>query len=236
MYCMKCGQELPEDAVACWKCGGTLGQQPHEQEVTEPAHEQQSDPKKSKRPTGVAITVILVVVLVLAAVSTGVIYFKDALPVPIRSAVNSALRVFGPDFAAVEIACENKESVLKSMFEKGATGETVPDIIFLSNDRRSMTVSFPYLHSYYDDTTYTDSSAVRNNAKLQDELYQLSRDLIVIATITKINNELGLPDSVLQRMLTTRALDGTQNETYDKIRITWTYHPDNGLHVIYEKV
>lgn len=52
--------------------------------------------------------------------------------------------------------------------------------------------------------------------------------------IKKANSELGLPDSIYEKMLKTRALDGVQTQTSNKITVTWTYHPDNGLEVIYE--
>lgn len=48
------------------------------------------------------------------------------------------------------------------------------------------------------------------------------------------NNALGLPDSVWNKMLSTNSLDGRQTETYGDITVSWKYHPDNGLEVIYE--
>ena len=35
-----------------------------------------------------------------------------------------------------------------------------------------------------------------------------------------------------QRMLLTRAIDGTQEEQWGLYRATWTYHPDQGLNVV----
>lgn len=54
--------------------------------------------------------------------------------------------------------------------------------------------------------------------------------------ILTINEKYGLPDALYERMMHTRALDGTQEATYGNIRVTWTYHPDNGLNVIYEVI
>ncbi len=48
------------------------------------------------------------------------------------------------------------------------------------------------------------------------------------------NEELGLPSSVYQKMLETRSLDGRQSDETDVIEVSWTYHPDNGLEVMYE--
>lgn len=56
-------------------------------------------------------------------------------------------------------------------------------------------------------------------------------------TYTKVieafNEELGVPDYVYKLMITTTALQGRQTETINGLIISWTYHPDNGLEVIY---
>ncbi len=53
--------------------------------------------------------------------------------------------------------------------------------------------------------------------------------------IEKANEEMGFSESLYKSMLRTRALDGTQTEESDKIKVRWTYHPDNGMEVIYSK-
>ena len=56
-------------------------------------------------------------------------------------------------------------------------------------------------------------------------------------TYTKVieafNEELGVPDYVYKLMITTTALQGRQTETVNGLIISWTYHPDNGLELIY---
>lgn len=51
--------------------------------------------------------------------------------------------------------------------------------------------------------------------------------------IVNVNKELGIPESVLNRMDSTRALDGVQSWSNDDLEITWSYHPDKGLVVNY---
>lgn len=41
-----------------------------------------------------------------------------------------------------------------------------------------------------------------------------------------------IPDSVVAEIDSTRALDGTQKDSWDKFQASWTYHPDNGLRII----
>jgi len=51
--------------------------------------------------------------------------------------------------------------------------------------------------------------------------------------IEKVNAELGFTDALYSKMGKTRALDGTLEDENDKVKVSWTYHPDNGLEVIY---
>lgn len=53
--------------------------------------------------------------------------------------------------------------------------------------------------------------------------------------IKDVNRDLDLPDSLLESMEKTRALDGEKSETYGKVKVSWIYHPDTGLEVTYSK-
>lgn len=57
--------------------------------------------------------------------------------------------------------------------------------------------------------------------------YEGAVDAITIMT------KLGLPDSLLTEMTNTTALMGRQTRTYDNIEVSWSYHPDNGLDIIF---
>ena len=51
--------------------------------------------------------------------------------------------------------------------------------------------------------------------------------------VEDVNKELGFTDALFQRMGQTRALDGTMQEENKDIKVSWTYHPDNGFEVTY---
>lgn len=51
-------------------------------------------------------------------------------------------------------------------------------------------------------------------------------------TLGCVLEKLDAPASLKQRMNTIRAIDGTQEQTWGSYRATWTYHPDQGLHVV----
>lgn len=52
--------------------------------------------------------------------------------------------------------------------------------------------------------------------------------------IERINKELGFPDALMEKMNTTTWSQGKQTDSNDKYKVTWTYHPDKGLEVLYE--
>lgn len=53
--------------------------------------------------------------------------------------------------------------------------------------------------------------------------------------ILQLNTFLELPDWLYQEMMNTRAVDGRQKEVFDNVTVTWTYHPNQGLEVMYRK-
>jgi len=70
----------------------------------------------------------------------------------------------------------------------------------------------------------------------EDALYHApDRQKKALEAIKYVNEELGFSGAVYQRMLETSAIMGRQSEENDKYRVSWTYHPDNGLEVTYEK-
>lgn len=54
-----------------------------------------------------------------------------------------------------------------------------------------------------------------------------------ILSIIAVNKALGVPDSVVEKMGSTRAIDGIQTQVCGDIEVRWSYHPKNGLEVIY---
>ncbi len=51
--------------------------------------------------------------------------------------------------------------------------------------------------------------------------------------VKDVNKALGFTDALFTKMGQTRALDGTQFDENDKIEVSWTYHPNKGLYVVY---
>lgn len=68
-----------------------------------------------------------------------------------------------------------------------------------------------------------------NPLNLEDEL-----KVDAYYALEDINDDLGFPASLYKKMGETRSVDGRLSETAGDYTVSWTYHPDNGLEVLYE--
>ncbi len=83
-------------------------------------------------------------------------------------------------------------------------------------------------------TLSSDCSALTIDTNPEDNEYYSSYEDEATAAIVATNSFLNLPASVTEKMSSTRALDGMQSQNCGDFTVSWTYHPDNGLRVIYE--
>lgn len=56
-----------------------------------------------------------------------------------------------------------------------------------------------------------------------------------LEAIQHANEELGFSGGVYSKMLETTAVMGRQSEENSRYKVSWTYHPDDGLEVMYER-
>lgn len=77
-----------------------------------------------------------------------------------------------------------------------------------------------------------DNTSLVIDTKPGDSYYRYESE--ATTAIAMCNNFLKLPSSVAEKMSSTRALDGMQSQNCGDFTVSWTYHPDNGLKVIYE--
>lgn len=77
-----------------------------------------------------------------------------------------------------------------------------------------------------------DGKSLTIDTKPNDSYYSGEAD--ALSAIAVINVFLGLPSSLIDKMSSTRALDGIQSQDCGNYTVTWNYHPDNGMKVIYE--
>ena len=105
---------------------------------------------------------------------------------------------------------EEAKSLLQSAYDTCCTGKGKTEYAKLGYDKMSLVIDTKPDNGYF---AYEDDA---------------------VSAIVMINTYLVLPSSLTEKMSSTRALDGTQSQNCGKYTVTWNYHPDNGLKVIYE--
>lgn len=90
-------------------------------------------------------------------------------------------------------------------------------------------------YNLYCDFYYADLAADGSYLSIDTNPYDIEDEFDSDAwyAIQDVNDYLGLPDSVDELMQSTNALSGRQTQSYNGVTVTWTYHPDNGLEVMY---
>ena len=78
-------------------------------------------------------------------------------------------------------------------------------------------------------TLASDGKSITVDSKNKYDNKSLSDIILIIGT-------LDLPDSLFDEMTSTNSLMGRLTETYDNIQVSWSYHPDKGLDVVFKLV
>lgn len=88
------------------------------------------------------------------------------------------------------------------------------------------------------DYMFIDTNPYNYDSDSSDRVTQVAAvmyNTVATNNIKKVHAKLGIPDYVYQEMIRTRAVDGKQTYSGEKVEISWTYHPDQGLEVMYKR-
>lgn len=85
-----------------------------------------------------------------------------------------------------------------------------------------------------DVTPNDDISVGDDGASLSMQTAGEETDGADIADVSCVLFALDVPDSVVTRIDSTRALDGRQTAAWNELEASWGYHPDNGLDIVIE--
>lgn len=148
----------------------------------------------------------------------------------IRNTISNAAANLGPKkkvvFAAIAFVVIVATIIGISSYNKNFFGRVVSQMLD----------EYPYA----DNTRARDGSYMKIDTNPNDEdddsiSYNRAAARDSLNAIKFVNEKLGFSDSLYQKMLSTTALMGRQTEENKKFVVTWSYHPDKGLEVIYEK-
>ncbi|MBE5802223.1 MAG: zinc ribbon domain-containing protein [Clostridiales bacterium] len=87
--------------------------------------------------------------------------------------------------------------------------------------------------SFASDGTWMRIDTNPNNLD-SDDYSDYTTVLAASGAVNTVNEKLGFPSSIANKMDHTTWSMGRQTESTDKYIVTWTYHPDKGLEVLYE--
>lgn len=242
--CSKCGTALDEGQNFCPKCG---------QSVTSVSPAAKLAKNRKLPLIGIAaavLVVIIAIVLILTRdtpVETVTLREKE-LTLAVGEHVSLVYTV-APDDATAPAVTWSTSNESKATVEDGtvyAVEEGTCTITVSSSNGKTDTCfvtiesAGPDLEAIFDE--YCDSawafvaadgsylSIDTNPDDIEDHT-----DFSAYLAISSVNSALGLPDALFEKMGQTRALDGRQTESYDDLTVSWTYHPDNGMEIMYEK-
>lgn len=242
-YCTQCGIELAPDQLFCPKCGHKKGES--------------ISPEKSKKRvnskiiiTGVIAAVAIITVLFFAIrgkQAKEVVLNKEHVTIKVGETENLKFSINPDDTKNKEVTWTSSNDTISSVNNgtvEGVNEGTCTITVKTANgktDTCSITVEAagPDLVEIYNkccdsewasvasDGSYLSIDTNPNDSKFNDS------ESAAIAGIFAVNEALGLPDSIINKMGKTRALDGMQTAKGDGVEISWTYHPDHGLEIIY---
>lgn len=96
---------------------------------------------------------------------------------------------------------------------------------------------FKTLHDVYADITITlasDESYLMIDTNPYNLKDNTTNKYTGLMHVKEVNQSLGLPDWLYEEIVSTRAIDGRQKESFDNVTVSWTFHPDQGLEVMYQ--
>lgn len=248
-FCIKCGAEILDGQAFCPKCGQKVGTKLETDSVTKEVDTHSTRSKMIKIIIGtiVAIAVILIAFIAIRGTQAKSITLnKDSITVKAGETTSLSFTIDPDDTKDKTVTwSSSNESIAKvdngTIFGINEGNCTIG--IKTKNgktDTCEVTVlpagpDFKAIYNEYCTSTFADIAwdgsylSVDTNPSDIDDYTNHAANLAIV----NINAALKLPDSVLNRMSHTRAIDGIQSYSTDDLEITWTYHPNNGLEVIY---
>lgn len=251
--CPKCGQPIQDGHRFCPSCGASLGfDMPQRNNAID---EYNSGVQKRKSNKNTAVIVGAVAVLICVAVGFFMMQ-KSAVKEITLNETSIELRVdetktvkytITPAEASEKgVKWASSNETVATVNEEGkitAKGEGSCEITASAGSKSDSVlvtvVAGPDFKKIYDElcksswaTLASDGSYLRIDTNPYDREDYI--DYEAYATIIAINGLLELPESLSEKMGETRALDGRQEQRYENVTVSWAYHPDSGLEVMYE--
>lgn len=257
--CPECGKEISDTAPQCIHCGYLLKPETAPVAPAAPATKKlwEKFGKKLLIVGGAVVLVVLALVFVL--LYNNVVVPGNAYEAAEKALENQEFEDAAEMFGELGDYKDSKERVLQCYYEqgkflmdKGDYSEAVEAFESAGNyqdaavrvtraeDAQAEAEAEAAFEALKDKLEEADSACVSGKVSLASDRMSLSvdskdeNDMAALKDILTIIEILELPDSVFDEMCNTTALMGKQNAQYGDFDISWSYHPDNGLDVIFK--
>jgi len=244
-FCVKCGTELSDGQQFCAKCGQKVG------EKIEAASDRKAFGGKPPIKLIVGVVIALVALIVVIFIIRGtqaksVTLNKDSVTIKVGETATLTYIIDPDNTKDKTVIWDSSNESIAKVSNGVVSGVNEGDCIITITTKNGkadtcavvITSAGPDLHTIYNDyctssfaTVASDGSYLAvdtNPSDIDDHM-----DYEAYSAIMSINEALGLPESVLNRMGQTRSMDGIQSYSTDEIEVTWTYHPNKGMEVNY---
>lgn len=240
-FCANCGAELTPDQIFCPKCGHKKGENiPTEKNVNK---------TKLVICTAVGIVATLTLFFIFRGIQAKeIVLNKENITIKVGETAELLFTINPDNTKNKEVTWSSSNDTISNVNNgiiEGINEGTCTITVKTSNGKTdvcSITVEAagPDLTEIYNEyclstwaSIASDGSYLSIDTNPNDSKYNNDSETDAITGILAVNNALGLPDSIIEKMGKTRALDGMQSAIFDGIEVNWSYHPENGLEVIY---
>lgn len=253
--CGKCGFELQDGQEFCPKCGQKVGLSVDSGVGSAIAQFNEKQSKKNKKKVIIPIAIVGVLAIGGIAAYTllkgpaveEIVLSKESVELKANATQSVSYTITPSDAADAEVIWKSSNESVAVVDDHGkieAVGDgscTITVSAGGKSDTLSVTVkSGPDFNQIFTDCeldsewAYVGSDGsyltIDTNPHDKDDY----TDYAAYLSIYLINDALGLPDSLTEKMGKTSALDGRQSQSFDEVTVSWKYHPDNGLEITYE--
>jgi len=253
VFCVRCGAEVAPGNAFCPKCGHKVG----EKLVTDSALEQTSTTTEKKQPNKKTLGIIAGAIVAIAAIIAVILFArgvqakdvtlnKKTATVKVGETLTLSYTINPSDTKDKTVTWTSSNESIAQVNGGTITGVNEGDCTITvttkngKTDTCSITVSpaGPDLEALYNEyctssfaTIASDGSYLSIDTNPNNKEDYLDMD--AYEAIISVNEALGLPESVNNRMNQTRSMDGIQIYSTDELEISWTFHPDKGMEVNY---
>jgi uncharacterized protein YjdB len=243
--CGNCGANLEDDQAFCPKCGQEVGIQTKEEKNI-------TGSKKNKKIIYGIITIaaaIVIFFLIRGVQAKEIVLNKEEVIIKVGESEELTYTINPENTKNKEVTWETSNDTISKVnygIITGVNEGTCTISVITSNNKTDtcfVTVEpagpdFSEIYIKYCQDSWADLASDNSFISIDTNPDDIEDyfNFDAMEAIEKVNKALGFPDVVMENMYNTNSLDGKQTEEGDGVKVSWKYHPDNGMEVIYSIV